>query len=182
MKKILVLVGPSGSGKDTLGTYLKENSVPELISHTTRKKRKGEIEGVSYNFVTKEDFDKIEKIEYSEYAGNYYCLSKNEVENKLHCTDMVFAITDINGMEQIKEQYPEETISIFISVTREEMEERMRERGDSEENIQKRIQNSIDNKELENGKYCDYIIRNDVLEEAKEKIDRILYAEMNVMH
>ena len=177
MRKIFVLVGPSGSGKTTLGEYLKSLGIPELVSHTTRRMRKGEIDGVTYHFINKEEFDSIEKVEYSEYAGNYYCLSKKEVENKLSKHNRVFAITDINGMKQVKEKYPEETISIFIEVTTNEMINRMMVRGDSEENIAKRINHAIENGELDNHKYCDYTIRNDKLYKAKHALDKIIRLE-----
>ena len=177
MKKIFILVGPSGSGKTTLGRYLESLGIPELISHTTRKPRKGEIEGKTYYFINKKEFDKIEKIEYSEYAGNYYCLSKKEIDNKLNQYNTVFAITDIHGMRQVKKQYPEETISIFIEVTMDEMIDRMLQRGDNEDNIAKRMSNAVLNNELENGKYCDYIVRNDKLYKSQLALNKIIKQE-----
>lgn len=176
-KRIFILVGPSGSGKSTLGLHLKELGIPELISHTTREKRKGEEDGVDYNFVTKEDFDKVGKIEYNRYAGNYYCLSREEVESKLKDNNYVFAITDINGMRQVKAQYPKETVSIFISVTKIEMLERMRARGDSESNTFKRIRNAVESEEFKNSQYCDYVVRNDDLDMAFLRLDRIISKE-----
>lgn len=177
MKKIFILVGPSGSGKTTLGEYLKTLGVPELVSHTTRKMRKGEIDGVTYHFIDKKEFNKIKRIEESEYDGNFYCLSKEEVDNKLAKFDKVFAITDIDGMRQVKEKYPVETVSIFIEVTIDEMIDRMIARGDSEENVAKRISHAIENNELENGKYCDYTIRNDELFKAKHSLDQVIRLE-----
>lgn len=174
MKKIFIIVGPSGSGKTTLGNYLKKAGIPELVSHTTRDKREGEIDNISYYFVDKEKFDKIEKIEYSNYSGNYYCLSKKEVENKLCKYDKVFAITDINGLKQIKEKYPKETVSIFIKVTLDEMVKRMNDRGDSKKDIAKRISNAILNDEFKNEKYCDFTIRNDLLCNSIEKLLKIV--------
>lgn len=177
MKKIFILVGPSGSGKTTLGRYLESLGIPELVSHTTREPRKGEIEGKSYYFINKEEFDKIERVEYSNYSGNFYCLSKKEVENKLSNYEIVFAVTDINGMKQIKKQYPEETVSIFIEVTMDEMIDRMLERGDNKESIAKRMSNAVLNEELKNGKYCDYIVRNNELHKAQHSLDQIIRLE-----
>lgn len=177
MKKIFVLVGPSGSGKTTLGEHLKSKGIPELVSHTTREMRKGEIDGVTYYYISKEEFDALDKIEYSEYAGNFYCLSRQEVEDKLSKYNYVFAITDIHGVQQIKKHYPQETVSIFIDVTFDEMVERMKERGDSKENIASRVAHAIISDELENGKYCDYIIRNDKLQKAKLALNRIIQLE-----
>lgn len=177
MKKIFILVGPSGSGKTTLGAYLKSIGIPELVSHTTRKKRNGEINGISYYFISKEEFNNLEKIEYTNYDNNFYCLSKKEVEEKLHKYNNVFTITDINGVEQIKKKYPNETVAIFIETTIEEMIDRMKKRGDSKEKIADRIAHAIINDELENGKYCDYTIRNDDLEKAKLALSRIIQLE-----
>lgn len=174
MKRIYVIVGPSGSGKNTLGNHLIDKGIPELVSHTTRAMRVGEVHGINYYYVNKEEFDKIDKVESSNYAGNFYCLSKKEVESKLQKFDTVFVVADIDGMRQIKKMYPEETTSLFILVTKEEMIERMKARGDLPENIEKRIQNSIVHKELENWQYCDYIIRNDNVKDALKRLEDIL--------
>mgnify|MGYP001161904937 CR=1 FL=1 len=180
MKKIFILVGPSGSGKTTLGEYLKSKGIPELVSHTTRKKRKGEIDGVTYYFISKKEFDALEKIEYSEYDGNFYCLSKKEVEEKLLKFNSVFAITDIHGVQQIKKHYPNEGVAIFIETTIDERVDRMKKRGDSKENIASRVAHAIINDELENGKYCDYIIRNDKLQKAKLALNRIILEHLHL--
>lgn len=178
-KRIFLLIGPSGSGKDTLGEHLKSKGIPELVSHTTRKMREGEIDGVNYHFITKEKFNKIERIEESNYSGNFYALSKSEVDSKLKEFNSVFAIVDINGYEQIKEKYPEETVSIYIEVTLDEMAYRMRQRGDKKEDIAKRISNAILTDELSNGKECDYIIRNEdgLFNLSKEALDKIIILE-----
>lgn len=177
-KLIYLIIGPSGSGKTTLGNFLKENGVPELISHTTRKMRKGEIDGETYYYVTKEEFDKIDKIEVSNYGGNHYCLSRKEVEEKLRKYDKVFAIVDVNGVKQIKKHY-DNVVVVYIDVTMEEMTERMKQRGDKEENIIKRLKYAIDTKEFSNKKYADIIIRNDSLERAKEALKNVVMVEDN---
>lgn len=178
-KKIFLLIGPSGSGKDTLGEYLKSKGIPELVSHTTRKMRDGEIDGINYHFISEEEFNKIERIEESKYSGNFYALSKSEVDSKLKEFNSVFAIVDINGYKQIKEKYPEETISIFIEVTLDEMAYRMKQRGDKKEDIAKRISNAILTDELSNGNECDYIIRNKegFFDLSKEALDKIIILE-----
>lgn len=177
MKTIYILVGPSGSGKDSLGSHFESLGIPELVSTTTRKIRKGEVDGVAYNFVTKSEFDKIDKIEETEYSGNYYCLSKNEVDSKLSKYDNVFAITDVHGMQQIREQYPSETVAIFVQVTLDEMVERMKTRGDNIEDIAKRVSNAVLNRELENDKHCEYKIRNIDLEDAIWELENVIESE-----
>lgn len=179
-KKIYILMGGSGAGKTTLGEHLKEMGLPEMVSHSTgRGMRKGEVEGVTYYFVTKEEYDQIEKIEWTEYpkdSGKFYCLSKKEVETKLEKQGKVFAITDVNGVRQIKEKYPNETEVIYIHIPFEKMAERMRARGDSEEAIQERLFQAKVTGELQNHKYADHIIENIDLEESKKKIRDIVFA------
>lgn len=177
-KRIFLLIGPSGSGKTSLGECLKELGIPELTSHTTRKMREGEVDGLDYHFVTKEEFDKIEKVEYSEYAGNYYCLSKQELESKIGSNNQVFIVVDMNGANQIKAMYPEETIKIFIEASLDDLVERMRNRGDAKENIAKRISNAILDDELYNGDKCDYIIENKDLKKAKQALKSIAILEV----
>lgn len=168
-------MGASGSGKTTIGQYLISLGIPEIISHTTRKIRKGEKHGVTYYFVTKEEFDRIEKIEEVTYNGNHYCISKNEIEKKLGNNNKVFVICDVNGMRQLKKFYPKEVVVIYIYTSFEEMERRMRLRGDSEESIRKRLEYAKETNELDNGKYADFIVRNDDFEKTKEQIKQIIY-------
>lgn len=174
---IIVISGPSGSGKTSLGEILKRKGIPESVSNTTRKMRPGEVDGVSYYFTKEEDFDKIVKIEYSNYSGNKYCLSKDEVERHLDTTGVTFAITDIHGYKQVKEKYGDQVISIFLEVTYDEMIKRMEFRGDSKENISKRIQYAIMNDELSGGKDYDYVIRNDVFGQTVFEVEKILEKE-----
>lgn len=158
-KKIIwALVGPSGSGKTTVGMgTLKKLGIPEIVSHTTRAPRVGEEEGVTYYYVTKEDFDKLEKVEEVCYAGNYYCTSKNEIERKFEIADELGIIVSIEGVEALKEVYGDAVKAIFMNVNREECIKRMIARGDSEEAIESRKRKFEESNEFDNGKYCDFI-------------------------
>ena len=167
-KQIIVLMGASGSGKTTIGIYLKELGIPEIISHTTRPKREGEVDGVTYYYVTKEEFDKIDRIEEVQYQDHFYCISRNEIENKFKTSDLLFVICDVNGMEQVKANYPDQVTVIYLYISMEEMEKRMRDRGDSEENIQKRLAYANATDELENGKFADVMIENTDLSNTKK--------------
>ena len=180
-KTIFIFLGASGSGKTTAGIYLNEKlGIPGLVSHTTRPPRVGEKHGYSYYFVSSlDEFEVIEKIEYAEYGGNHYALSKSEVERKLKDYDKVFVITEINGVRQIQSYYKDNPVVdvkvIYFDTTLELMEERMKLRGDSEENIKKRLEKAVKDKELENGKYADFIIPADVsLEELYKKVEEIV--------
>lgn len=153
--------------------------IPELVSHTTRPMRKGEVNGETYYFVTKEEFNKLEKLEQVCYAGNYYGLSKKEVDSKLEANDAVFAIVDKNGLVQLRKFYLEQVVAIYVYAPLEEMEKRMRQRGDSEEVIRKRIQNALETGELENSHIADYAILNIDLEKAKEKLREVVTKEIS---
>ena len=163
-KTIYIFLGASGSGKTTAGIYVKENlNIPELISHTTRKPREGEIDGYTYYYITREEFPLIEKVESSNYSGeDLYCLSKQEAEEKLSKYDKVFIIADIDGVKQIKDYYEDnsqvDVKVVYFDITLDLIEERMRKRGDSDEDIKKRLNKAIESKELENGKYADYVL------------------------
>lgn len=179
-KRIFLLLGGSGSGKSTLGAYLKELGIAEMVSHTTRPAREGEVEGVSYYFIDKSTFDKLDRIEETQYpkdTGYFYCLSASEVTSKLSTQDTVFAITDRNGVEQIKKRYPNETRVIFVYITLEEMKKRMLLRGDAPEKVNIRLENAKETGELENYDIADYVIENIDLEASKAKIKAIVEAK-----
>ncbi len=171
---LLLLIGTSGSGKTTLGSYLEELGVKQLISHTTRPRRKGEIPNQTYYYVTKEEFDKIDKLEQTYYAGNYYCLSRQEVER--HNENLVYCIVDSEGVRQIRDAYGEENVAvIYLDVSDKQMQERMKLRGDSDEDINKRIEHCHQTKEKLTGiEVCDYAIPNVDLESTKEIIEQII--------
>ena len=175
--KIIVLLGKSGSGKNVLCEYLQELGIQKLVTHTTRKPRQGEINGVAYHFVTKEDFDKLNKIEQTEYAGDYYGLSRQEIEK---CTSEIsYIIMDYNGAKKIKENYNDTTI-IYIHIDQEQQEERLRKRGDSEDEIKKRINYSIQSDEVKNDiEIADYIITNNDLEKSKQILKYIVKDVLN---
>ena len=176
-KKIIVIVGASGSGKTTLGNYLISLGVPELISNTTREKRPGEEEGITYHYVTKEEIVKMDMIERSQYDGQaMYGLSKEEVEEKLSKNDIVFFIADINGAFSVRKHYPKETLIVYLDTTIEDMKKHMKMRGDSDESIERRINFAVNSKELENGKFADIIINNGSLDECRIQFSKIILA------
>lgn len=161
-KKIFVFVGPSGAGKTTLIDGIKnELNIPNLITHTTREKRKGEVNGENYYFVSVEEFNKLDKIEYAEYSGNYYGLSKNEIDNKLKYNNQVLITQEKNGALKTKEVYGDSVKIIYLYVSLETMKRRMKDRGDSEEVISQRINNAINSKEFDNINIADYVLINE---------------------
>lgn len=173
LKKIITITGASGSGKDSLldavlyrtgnlsADKLKGISamtadeqceaIPmrELISHTTREPRKGEINGVDYYFVNDAEFSKLDKLESIEYAGNKYCLASEELEKLNGAIGCV--IVDTNGLTQIKNYIaanPDvQLFKIFITIDADTSRRRMTQRGDDEDKIQKRMRQQSYRKE-----------------------------------
>lgn len=168
-KNIYVLIGPSGSGKNSLGLTLEEHGFIRLITSTTRKKRMGEEEGVSYYFLTPEAFKNMEKIEETYYAGNFYGLSKQEVDQKLCCEKPIYIIMDQPGYKRLKAIYGDQVKSIFITINPDNMRQRLIKRGDDQEEIDKRINQMIETKEHLMPD-ADFTIINDDFEKAKKAL------------
>jgi len=171
---IYIINGPSGTGKTIVGEYLKTKGIRELISHTTRKPRIGEVDGISYHFVSEEVFEKTDKVEESVYAGNRYGVSKGEVIEKIHGGD-VYAVTDINGIKAFKKTFGNRVKVIYVGSTPRFLRKRMILRGDSKESIRRRIATYRNSKEMKNAKYADFIVENNSsIRKLYWKIDHIL--------
>lgn len=183
-KGMLVLyTGSSGVGKGTLMERLLEadKSIRLSVSNTTREPRKGEIDGVHYNFVTKDEFlsliDKDGYLEYAEYCGNYYGTPKQQVENLLDEGYNVFLEIEVQGGLQVMEKYPD-ILSIFIlPPSMESLERRLRRRGtEDEETIQKRLKAAEEEMQYKN-RYKYNVINGD-LDVAVNEILDILHKEV----
>ena len=182
---ILVLyTGSSGVGKGTIMSELlkRDENIRLSVSNTTRAPREGEIDGVHYNFVTKEQFEKLIDedgyLEYAKYCENYYGTPKKPVEDMLSQGYNVFLEIEVQGGLQIMEKYPD-VLSIFIlPPSMDVLENRLRGRGtEKEEVIQKRLaeaKNEITFKD----KYK-YRVVNGELETAVEEILDILHKEVS---
>ena len=180
MKNILIFVGPSGSGKTLLSHYLKEEfGAVEFISTTSRWMRIGEKNHKDYHFISEDEFKKkIERdefIEYSQYAGNYYGLTKEEVYETLKKYDFCVAVMDIRGAHAIKYIFKDnedvKVSLIFVHAKLSTLFLRMVERGDNNEKIAERLDNIIEDHELFNGGSCDFTIFNDTdFEYAKREL------------
>lgn len=157
---IIIINGPSGSGKTTLGEYFGTLGLREIISTTTRSPREGETHGVSYYFVTEEEFLAADRIEESFYSGHYYGVTREEVEAKVRDGQSAYASLDINGVRRFKELYPEDTIVLYLRVSRTLIKRRMARRGDSVANIRRRLAHHRATREDLNHRFADYIIHN----------------------
>ncbi len=176
-----VLSGPSGVGKDTVLEYLKNSfSIDKVVTATTRLPREGEVDGIAYDFMTKEEFgQKIKKdyfVEYASYADNFYGTPKKNVEKLINEGKNALLKIEVQGAVNVKKVMPD-TVMIFLAPpSMDFLEERLRGRGtDSEENIQKRLKTA--QTELEYIKYYDYLIINEDSKQTSEIVKGILTAK-----
>ncbi|MEE0929109.1 MAG: guanylate kinase [Acutalibacteraceae bacterium] len=169
--RLVIVSGPSGSGKDTI---LKEvlKRIPEMkfsISSITRPMRPDEVEGEKYNFVSVEYFEEMIKndqlLEYNNYVGNYYGTPKAPIDKVISEGGEIIIEVDVNGQKNIKSRV-DSALSIFIMPPSiEVLRTRLQGRGtDSDEIIKKRMIEA--RAEIECAKNYDFIVVNDDLEEA----------------
>ena len=173
---ILILSGPSGCGKSTLlkEVYKDISDYYFSISTTTRAPRVGEVNGVDYFFVTKEEFEKdIENDNFLEYAkvhDNYYGTSLKPINKALSEGKLVIFDIDVQGHEIVRTKLNSITTSVFITTpSLEVLETRLNSRNtDSLEIIEKRIKNAKG--EVEYFQDYDYLIINDDLQTAAKQL------------
>jgi guanylate kinase len=184
MKNLIILSAPSGSGKTTLCRALqrRDESIGFSVSCTSRKKRKGEINGVDYTFLTDQEFKKrIENGEFAEWEqihGNYYYGTlKAILEAAIQHQELLLLELDVKGAMSIKNIYSEKTLSIFVEPpSMDDLYTRLVKRGtDSEKRIAKRLERLT--AELEYKSNFDHHIINDDVRHAVDEIMDIIQHE-----
>lgn len=176
---LVLYTGSSGVGKGTIMQELlkRDKNIRLSVSNTTRHPREGEIDGVHYNFVTKEQFESlIQKdgyLEYAEYCGNYYGTPKQQVEDLLNQGYDVFLEIEVCGGLQIMEKYPD-VLSIFVlPPSMDTLEKRLRDRNtEDEETIIERLGQA--KREIGCKDKYKYVVVNDKLDDAVDEILDIL--------
>ncbi len=181
--KLIIFTGPSGVGKGTmLADFFKrvDNKIVYSVSSTTRAPRDGEINGMHYFFISKEEFEEMinnnQFLEYACYSGNYYGTNKKFVDEKIAQGKSVLLEIELQGALQVMENCPD-AVTIFIKPpTFEELENRLRGRHtETEEAIQKRL--AAAREELNNADKFHYIIENDKVEVAVDELLEIYNKE-----
>ncbi len=179
---LLVISGPSGAGKGTICEAIRKiyTDLEYSTSMTTRAPRNGEKEGISYYFRTDEEFEKLIAedafLEYANVYNHYYGTPKKYVLDKIAEGKSVLLEIDIQGAMQVKKRYPKGVFVYIVPPSLEVLSRRIHDRGtDSEEVIQNRLAQITE--ELGQAHQYDYIVVNDVLEEAVKKVSAIIEAE-----
>ncbi|GGA23888.1 guanylate kinase [Dyella nitratireducens] len=178
---LFIVAAPSGAGKSTLVNALleREPSISLSISHTTRPPRPGEQYGRHYYFVERVEFEREVGegifLEHAEVHGNFYGTSRKTVQDLLQQGRDVLLEIDWQGAAQIRKAKPD-VVSVFIlPPSRAELERRLRGRGsDSAEVIERRLRNSRG--EIAHAHEFDYIIVNDLFEDALDSLQAIVRA------
>ncbi|WP_297519490.1 guanylate kinase [uncultured Clostridium sp.] len=179
---LIVISGPSGAGKGTICKALleKHEEISLSVSATTRNPRTGEVDGVNYHFLEKENFVKrVEENDFLEYAqvyGNYYGTPKSNVEKILDSGRDVILEIDIQGALKVKEQSNEGVFIFILPPSMEELKQRIINRGsETPESLMTRFKSAY--KEINYVSKYNYAVVNDTVDKAVEKIEGILLAE-----
>jgi guanylate kinase len=179
---LIVISAPSGTGKTTL-CHMLLKAFPDMefsVSYTTRKPRSGEVNGKDYFFVDRKTFERMieegDFLEWAEVYGNLYGTSKSQVLKALKEGKDILLDIDTQGALQVKKNFPEAVLIFILPPSLKELERRLKKRGtDDEETIKKRLQ--IAREEIRKALEYDYIVVNDILEVAFERLRSIITAE-----
>lgn len=180
---MLVVSGPAGSGKGTVnGRLSKMEGYAFSVSATTRAPRPGEVDGVNYHFISREEFEERiargDMLEYTSYCGNYYGTPLKEALEVLEQGKNLILEIEVEGAMNVKRLYPEAVLIMLLPPTFAIQEWRLRHRGtETEEVIQRRLARTREEMELL-GEY-DYVVYNypDRAEDCVEQIRAIVSAE-----
>lgn len=180
---LIVLSGPSGVGKGTVRKKIfsqADTAFEYSISVTTRKPREGEVDGVDYFFKSREEFEALIRngklLEYAEFVGNYYGTPVDYVRQTLDKGKDVFLEIEVKGARQVREKFPEGLFIFLMPPSLSELKNRIVTRGTETEDI---IHNRMltAREEIEMMKLYDYVVVNDQVELACERIKSIVVAE-----
>lgn len=181
---LYVISGPSGAGKGTLVKSMLEKAAGQnlhvSVSATTRQPRKGEVNGVNYWFVSREYFqnmiDDDKLLEWAEVYGNYYGTPIEAVQEQLAASKNVVLEIDIQGAMQVRAKFPHAVFIFIAPPSVQELANRIHKRGtDTLEVIKRRL--GCAKRELAMAHNYDYIVVNDVVSAATEKLVCIVRAE-----
>lgn len=180
---LIVLSGPSGVGKGTVRKEIfsqNDTKFEYSISMTTRKPREGEVDGVDYFFKTKEEFEQLIRqdklLEWAEFVGNYYGTPVDYVEKTLSEGKDVFLEIEVQGAMQVRKKFPDGLFIFLAPPSLSELKNRIVTRGtETEEIIEGRMK--VAKEEIVMMDAYDYVVENDSVTLACERINAIVQAE-----
>lgn len=180
--KLFVITAPSGSGKTTIIDIIRKKveGIGYSVSHTTRPPRRGEVNGVHYCFVAREDFEKmIEAHEFVEWAIVYdhlYGTPVSSVESTLSSGRDLLLDLDIQGAQEIKKQFPEATLIFILPPSLKILHERLQRRSAQDDtNIALRMEKAVE--VIRKCRDYDFLIINDDLKKAAREVEAIIVAQ-----
>ena len=179
--QLIILSGPSSVGKSTVIAELmgQRSNLYFSVSYTTREPRVGEQDGVNYNFVDRQEFERMiaddELLEYAEYVHNYYGTSLKAIRDRLEAGIDVLLDIEVQGAAKVRARCPEALLIFIIPPSFEELSRRLHGRNtDSEDVIAGRLEKAREEfREIPN---YDYLVINDKVSNAVEEIEAILTA------
>ena len=178
---LIVLSGPSGAGKSTVVKKLMQQrgNIHFSVSYTTRAPRNEDIDGVTYNFVDRAEFERMiannEFLEYAEYSGNYYGTSLKVIEEKQAAGIDVLLDIEVQGAANVRNKCPDAVLVFTVPPSYQELERRLRGRNtDDEQTICKRLSRALE--EVREINMYDYLVINDQVENAVAELDAIMSA------
>jgi guanylate kinase len=180
---LIVLSGPSGVGKGTVRKAIfsqLDTSFEYSISMTTRSPREGEVDGIDYFFKTREEFEQLieqgKLLEYAEFVGNFYGTPVDYVRETLDKGRDVFLEIEVQGARQVREKFPDGLFIFLMPPSLSELKNRIVTRGtETEDIINNRM--SVAKEEIEMMHLYDYVVENDQISLACDRIKAIVIAE-----
>ena len=182
---MVILSSPSGAGKTTISKKIQQKfqNFKISVSHTTRKPRANEVEGIDYYFINENDFkDKIKKNEFYEYAkifGNYYGTSKESVLNLLKNKNDVLFDIDWQGTQQLSKFKELNLLKIFIlPPSKDELKKRLVQRNQDKPHVVEERLKAYDTDSAHKKDY-DFVVINDNLEQCFKEVEKIILNKKN---
>ncbi|MFS0787085.1 guanylate kinase [Shouchella sp. 1P09AA] len=179
---LIVLSGPAGVGKGTVCGALRkqDTAIQYSVSATTRKPRAGEEHGVNYFFKSREDFEQMIKdealLEWAEYVGNYYGTPVEYVRETINSGKDIILEIEVQGAQKVRQAFPEGVFIFLAPPSLKELRDRIVGRGtETEAIINERMH--VAKEEIDLMRMYDYVVENDEVELAVERIKSIVTAE-----
>lgn len=176
MKHVVVITGAPGTGKTTVRNYLTQKyGMSKILTHTTRPKRQGEVDGVDYYFETDESFDQNHFLEHVEYDDKKYGSSIEGLQRAWKENDWAAIVLDTKGAISYLQQKPAETLVLYLETSDQKNQaQRLASRGDSSELIKKRLASQEAKRDLKLPQELHqkaHLLLNDDWEQTKHYLD-----------